>query len=315
MTFWSGILQGGARAVVASPSDLPPSVIAEFSSTLTQKERGKLLKRFGAGKVKCLVCGLVGKDSSHIFACSRHLFFLDLVRWESLKTFNKRCYKCCSLRFNHVFWTFVARFLKKSIVEVQMWWPVVSTSRRWRPWWITPLRRIFKRTSIVSGARHEPGRHEKSSVGEKVEECCMLIQFPCPSSWVSTGWRLTFCKCKVQHFFAAKHLNFSPVFSICRLHCAWLFLWWHEYWCAFRGFATFVHHFFNLAGGAYIYLRYSWWFGPFWEDAAWERWLLGAHQTLGNEFSRPRANSLWYMVGMDGYGLKGGTLKKVRASN
>eukprot|EP00434_Breviolum_minutum_P016540 symbB.v1.2.014580.t1/scaffold1069.1/size140053/4 len=49
--------EGGTRAVVASPAaDLPPSVIAEFSSTLTQKERGKLLKRFGAGKVKCLVC-------------------------------------------------------------------------------------------------------------------------------------------------------------------------------------------------------------------------------------------------------------------
>lgn len=70
------MLQGGARAVVASPAaDLPPSVIAEFSSTLTQKERGKLLKRFGAGKVKCLVCGLVAKDSSDSFSFSKRLLF------------------------------------------------------------------------------------------------------------------------------------------------------------------------------------------------------------------------------------------------
>ena len=106
-TFWSGMLQGGARAVVASPAaDLPPSVIAEFSSTLTQKERGKLLKRFGAGKVKCLVCGLVAKDSSDSFLFQRDLFFSDLVRrWESsLKAFVQRCYKkSCSLRFNNVF--------------------------------------------------------------------------------------------------------------------------------------------------------------------------------------------------------------------
>ena len=37
------------------------------------------------------------------FCLFKTLIFLDLVRWESLKTFNKRCYKCCSLRFNHVF--------------------------------------------------------------------------------------------------------------------------------------------------------------------------------------------------------------------
>eukprot|EP00435_Cladocopium_sp_Y103_P057680 s568_g20.t1 len=39
-----------------TPLDLSPECIAEFSSTLTQKERGKLLKRFSTGKVKCLVC-------------------------------------------------------------------------------------------------------------------------------------------------------------------------------------------------------------------------------------------------------------------
>lgn len=91
-----GTLQGGARAVVASPNDLPPSVIAEFSSTLTQKERGKLLKRFGAGKVKCLVCGLVAKDSSDLFLFQRDLFFW---MWESLEINKRCCKKYCGLRF------------------------------------------------------------------------------------------------------------------------------------------------------------------------------------------------------------------------
>lgn len=42
-------------------SNWPTDSVAEFSSTLTQKERGKLLKRFGSGKVKCLVCALPRK--------------------------------------------------------------------------------------------------------------------------------------------------------------------------------------------------------------------------------------------------------------
>ena len=46
-----------ADVPATTPLDLSPECIAEFSSTLTQKERGKLLKRFGIGKVKCLVCG------------------------------------------------------------------------------------------------------------------------------------------------------------------------------------------------------------------------------------------------------------------
>eukprot|EP00913_Durusdinium_trenchii_P008073 g7570.t1 len=39
-----------------SPEALGPGTVAEFSSSLTQKERGKLLKQFSSGKVMCLIC-------------------------------------------------------------------------------------------------------------------------------------------------------------------------------------------------------------------------------------------------------------------
>ena len=237
MIFWPGMMQGGARAVVASPSDLPPSVIAEFSSTLTQKERGKLLKRFGAGKVKCLVCGLVAKDSADIFLFQKHLFFFaNLVRWEgSTKISIQRCYKkYCSLRFNKVFFQ-------------------VCTSNFWRnwnlprfrcggPWYRYPggdgrgelLRSVASANVYPSCGAHGTRREgmRRMLCGGKVEECCF--------SWynfhaqqigyqLGEGPKVEVVQMEGLRFFVAKHLNFSPLFSIYRFHCAWLILWWHEY--------------------------------------------------------------------------------------
>ena len=123
-----------------------------------------------------------------------------------------------------------------------------------------------------------------------------VIQFPCPNSWVLSGWRLTFCTWKGPTFFAAKHLNFSFVVSIFRFHCAWLFLWvvcFSKIQRMSMSQLLHMHHFcYHWAGGAYIYLRDTWWFGPFWEDASWERWLLGAYQTLRQSIQESDLESL-----------------------
>lgn len=161
-----------------------------------------------------------------------------------------------------------------------MWWPVVSISRRWRPWWITPLRRIFKRISIVWGAPHAPGRPggKWKNVGQ-----ADVISMPQHLGYqLGEGWR--FANGKVQHFLLqniwTSHLLF-PSFAFIVLDC-------------FCGSVPFhMHHFcYHIAGGAYIYLRDTWWFGPFWEDASWERWLLGAYQTLRQSIQESDLESL-----------------------
>lgn len=221
-----------------------------------------------------------------VFLFQRDFFFLDLVRWESsLKAFVQRCYKkSCSLRFNNVFFKIcTSNFWRNpSIPEVPMWWPVVSTSRRWRPWWITPLRRIFKRISIVWGARHAPGR---------------------PGDTISMPQQLGIKWVKVD----VLHMERSNIFCcktsellICCLHlslslCLIVFVvvCFSKIQRMSMSQLLHMHHFcYHWAGGAYIYLRDTWWFGPFWEDASWERWLLGAYQTLRQSIQESDLESL-----------------------
>lgn len=194
-----------------------------------------------------------------------------------------------------------------------MWWPVVSISRRWRPWWITPLRRICKRISIVWGARHAPGRHEKNVVwGESGRMLFFVIQFPCPTNWVSTGWRSEgwscangrskiFC-CKTSELLTS-FLHLSLSLCLIDFVVTWILVCLSK----IRRISQLLHmhHFYCLVpGGAYVYLRDSWWFGPFWEDASWERWLLGAYQTLMQSIQLTQRLGKWPRMIGTGINLK-----------
>lgn len=171
------------------------------------------------------------------FSFSKHLFFFaNLVRWEgSTKISIQRCYKkYCSLRFNKVFFQ-------------------VCTSNFWRnwnlprfrcggPWYRYPggdgrgelLRSVASANVYPSCGAHGTRREgmRRMLCGGKVEECCF--------SWynfhaqqigyqLGEGPKVEVVQMEGLRFFVAKHLNFSPLFSIYRFHCAWLILWWHEY--------------------------------------------------------------------------------------